>query len=229
MSKRSRRYGRLRARQPEKKQRVVSTPVIRLPNQSPALRRGRLIFALDATASREATWDLARDLQAKMFREAAPIGMLNVQLAYYRDTDECRVSKWFSSGEQLAQLMNKIDCRAGATQIARILRHSLRENEKGPVQALIFIGDAMEEQLDPLASLAGELGRAGVPIFLFHEGRDGAVRKAFRLLALKSGGKYFEFDPNKLRAAAQLSGQLNAVARLAVGDARALAIRSARE
>ena len=153
----------------------------------------------------------------------------NVQLAYYRDTDECRVSKWFSSGEQLAQLMNKIDCRAGATQIARIWRHTLRENEKGPVQALIFIGDAMEEQLDPLASLAGELGRAGVPIFLFHEGRDGAVRKAFRLLALKSGGKYFEFDPNKLRAAAQLSGQLNAVARLAVGDARALAIRSARE
>ena len=167
-----------------------------MPDRSLALPRGRLIFALDATASREATWDLARDLQTKMFREAAPIGKLNVQLAYYRDTDECRVSKWFSSGEQLAQLMNKIDCRAGATQIGQILRHTLRENEKGPVQALIFIGDAMEEELDPLASLAGELGRAGVPIFLFQEGRDGAVRKAFRLLALKSGGKYFEFDPN---------------------------------
>jgi hypothetical protein len=201
---------------------MSGAPVIHMPNKSPALRRGRLIFALDATASREATWDLARDLQAKMFREAAPIGKLDVQLAYYRDTDECRASKWFPSGEQLAQLMNKIDCRAGATQIARILRHALRENEKGPVQALIFIGDAMEEELDPLAGLAGELGRAGVPIFLFQEGRDGAVRKAFRLFALKSGGAYFEFDPNKPRAAAQLSEQLNAVARLVVGDATAL-------
>ena len=206
----------------EERQRVVSTPVIQMPNKSPALPRGRLIFALDATASRGPTWDLARDLQAKMFREAAPVGKLGVQLAYYRDADECRVSKWLTSGEQLAQLMYQIDCRAGATQIGRILRHALNENAKQPVQALTFIGDAMEEELDPLASLAGGLGRAGVPIFLFQEGRDGAVRKAFRLLALKSGGMYFEFDPNKPRAAAQLSGQLNAVARLVVGDATAL-------
>jgi hypothetical protein len=156
-----------------------------------------------------------------MFREAAPIGRLSVQLAYYRDADECRTSKWFDSGEQLAQIMNKIDCRAGATQIGRILRHAINKNSEAPVQALIFIGDAMEEELDPLASLAGELGRVGTPIFLFQEGRDPAVRKAFRLLALKSGGEYFEFDPAKPRAVAQLSGQLNAIARLAVGYAAA--------
>jgi hypothetical protein len=211
------------------RQRVVSTPVIHMPNKNPALPRGRLIFALDATASREPTWEVARDLQAKMFREAAPVGKLGVQLAYYRDTDECRVSKWLSSGEQLAQLMNQIDCRAGATQIGRILRHALNENAKKPVQALTFIGDALEEELDPLAGLAGELGRADVPIFLFQEGRDPAVRKAFQLLALKSGGMYFAFDPNKSRAVEQLSAQLNAIARLAGGDAGALAIRSARE
>jgi hypothetical protein len=200
----------------------MNTPVIHMTNKSPALPRGRLIFALDATASREATWHLACELQAKMFREAAPIGKLDVQLAFYRDTDECRASNWLSSGEQLAQLMNKIDCRAGATQIARILRHTLRENEKATVQGLTFIGDAMEEELDLLAGLAGELGKAGTPAFFFQEGRDGAVRKAFRLLALKSGGMYFEFDPTKPRAAAQLSVQLNAIARLVVGDATAL-------
>lgn len=145
----------------EERQRVVSTPVIQMPNKSPALPRGRLIFALDATASRGPTWDLARDLQAKMFREAAPVGKLGVQLAYYRDADECRVSKWLTSGEQLAQLMYQIDCRAGATQIGRILRHALNENAKQPVQALTFIGDAMEEELDPLASLAGGLWQGG--------------------------------------------------------------------
>jgi hypothetical protein len=190
--------------------------------KNPALPRGRLMFALDATASRAPTWAIARDLQAKMFREAAPIGHLDVQLVYYRGADECRASKWVSSGEQLAQLMNRIDCQAGGTQIGRVLKHTLRENERAAVQALVFIGDAMEEQLDTLAAMAGELGKQGCPIFLFQEGRDPVVRKAFRLLALKSGGGYFEFSPDKPRAVEQLSEQLNAVARLAVGDREAL-------
>jgi hypothetical protein len=190
-------------------------------DQTPALPLGRLMFALDATASRAPTWDIARDLQAKMFRAAAPIGRLDVQLVYYR-AGECRTSKWVSNGECLAQLMNRIECEAGYTQIGRVLAHALRETEKTAVQALVFIGDAMEEQVEELAAMAGKLGKLGVPIFLFQEGREPAARKAFRLLALKSGGAYFEFNPNTSRAIEQLSDQLNAVARLAVGDVEAL-------
>jgi hypothetical protein len=47
-------------------------------------QRGRLIFALDATMSRQPMWDSACRLQADMFREAAAIGGLDVQLVYYR-------------------------------------------------------------------------------------------------------------------------------------------------
>jgi hypothetical protein len=188
---------------------------------NPALPRGRLMFALDATASRAPTWAIARDLQAKMFREAAPIGHLDVQLAYFR-ADECRASKWVSSGDELAHLMNRIDCEAGCTQIGRVLAHALREAKKATLQAVVFIGDAMEEPLEELAAKAGDLGKLGVPIFLFQEGRDPEVRKAFRLLALKSGGAYFEFNANTSRAIEQLSEQLNAIARLAVGDVEAL-------
>jgi hypothetical protein len=187
----------------------------------PALPRGRLIFALDATASRAPTWAIARNLQAKMFRETAPFGRLDVQLTYYR-ANECRASKWVSSGEQLAHLMNQIECEGGCTQIGRVLAHALREAEKAAMQALVFIGDAMEEQLDELASKAGKLGALKAPIFMFQEGRDPEVRKAFRLLALKSGGAYFEFNPNASRAIEQLSDRLNAIARLAVGDTEAL-------
>jgi hypothetical protein len=200
----------------------MTNPVIHLHQHSPALPRGRLMFALDATASRAATWAIARDQQAKMFREAAPIGHLDVQLVYYKGVEECRHSKWVSSGEQLAQLMNKIDCEAGYTQIGRVLEHALRETEKAAVQALIFIGDAMEENIEELAVIAGRLGKLGVPIFMFQERRDPAVRSAFRLLALKSGGAYFEFNPNTARAVEQLSDRLNAIARLAVGDVNAL-------
>ena len=196
--------------------------VIIMGGQSPALPRGRLIFALDATASREPTWAIARDLQAKMFREAAPVGKLDVQLVYYRG-DECRASKWVSKrGATRAADESGLTCEGGLTQIGRVLDHALRENEKAAVQALVFIGDAMEEQIDVLADAAGKLGTQGVPIFIFQEGRDAAVRRAFRLLALKSGGAYFEFNPDKPRAVEQLSEQLNAVARLAVGDFEAL-------
>jgi hypothetical protein len=196
--------------------------VIHMPSGgSPALPRGRLIFGLDATASREPTWAIARDLQAQMFRAAAPVGRLDVQLVFYGG-DSCRASKWLSSGDELAQLMGKIACNAGATQIGRVLDHVLREHEMAPVQAVTFIGDAMEEKIEEVAAMAGKLGALGVPIFMFQEGRDAAVRKAFRLLALRSGGACFEFNPDTSRAVDQLSAQLNAVARLAVGEADAL-------
>jgi hypothetical protein len=198
-----------------------NNPVIRTQDQKVALRRGRLIFALDATVSREATWAIARELQAKMFRETAPVGHLDAQLVYYRGA-ECRASKWVESGEVLAQLMNCIECVGGYTQIGRVLQHALRENDKARVEALVFIGDAMEEEIEELAGKASELGKKKVPIFIFQEGRDPKVQKAFRLLALKSGGQYFEFNPDRPRAIEQLSAQLNAVARMAAGDAKAL-------
>jgi hypothetical protein len=204
---------------------MSSTPsVIHVGQNGVMLPRGRLIFGLDATASREATWNVARDLQAKMFREAAPHGRLDVQLVYYRG-DECRASKWLSSGDELARLMAKIDCESGPTQIGRILKHSLRTHEKAPVQALTFIGDGCElgeryyDNVEQLTGWAGALGTAGVPIFMFQEGRDSAVRRLFRLLALKSGGAYFEFNPDKVDLLAE---QLGAVARLTVGNAEAL-------
>jgi hypothetical protein len=203
---------------------MSDAPVIYMSNQSPTLPRGPLMFALDATASRSPTWTLARELQAKMFRDAAPIGRLDVQLVFYRG-DECRASTWLDSGEQLAQLMNKIECVGGMTQIGRVLGHALREHEKAAVQALTFIGDAFEEELETVAAMAGKLGTLRCAIFMFQDvsqRRDAKARNAFRLLALKSGGAYFEFNPNTSRAVEQLSEQLNAVARLAVGDVEAL-------
>src|SRR5437660_1206421 len=99
-------------------------------------RRGRLIFALDATMSRQPLWDTACKLQADMFREAAAIGGLDVQLVYYRGLGECRASQWVSQAERLAALMERIDCRGGHTQIGKIIAHARRETERVKVHAL---------------------------------------------------------------------------------------------
>src|SRR4029077_10437083 len=129
-----------------------------LAAQTPAIG-GRLIFALDATASRQPMWDTACQIQAEMFREVAAVGELSVQLVYYRGLAECRSSRWVSQPEHLSGLMERIDCRTGFTQIGKVLAHAKRETETTKVQALVFVGDAMEEKLDDLCHAAGELGR----------------------------------------------------------------------
>jgi hypothetical protein len=188
-------------------------------------QRGRLIFALDATMSRQPMWDTACQLQGDMFREAAAIGGLDVQLIYYRGLTECLASRWVSEAERLGSLMERIDCRGGHTQIGKILAHARRETESNKVQALVFVGDAMEEKLDDLCHAAGKLGLLGVPAFMFQEGHDPITEQAFREIARLTHGAYCRFDPG---AAHQLAELLRAVAAYAAGGLRALADLSAR-
>ncbi len=187
--------------------------------------RGRLIFALDATMSRQPMWDIACSLQADMFRETATIGGLDVQLVYYRGIAECRASRWVSDARQLAGLMEKIDVRGGHTQIGKVLAHARRENETQKVQALVFVGDAMEEPIDDLCAAAGGLGLLGVPAFVFQEGRDPIAEQAFREMARLSRGAYGRFD---LSAAHELAELLRAAAAYAAGGMKALTDLKAR-
>jgi len=188
-------------------------------------RRGRLIFALDATMSRQPMWDTACRLQADMFREAAAIGGLDVQLVYYRGLSECRASRWVSQAERLSALMERIDCRGGHTQIGKIIAHAKRETQITKVQAMVFVGDAMEEKLDDLCHAAGELGLLGVPAFMFQEGYDPIAEQAFREIARLTRGAYCRFD---LTAAGELSALLRAAAAYAAGGIKALTALSAR-
>jgi hypothetical protein len=194
---------------------VKAMPVVR-----PASGRGRLIFALDATASRVPTWDRAAKLQGEMFEAAAALGGLEVQLVFYRGFDECKASRWLGTAAELHQAMRSVSCVGGETQIERVLKHGLTEARAGRVNALVFVGDAMEEKVDTLCRLAGELGLLGVPLFLFHEGGDAVAANAFRQMARLSRGAYCPFDAG---SASQLRELLGAVAAYAAGGAAALA------
>ena len=169
------------------------------PNANAAA--GRLIFALDATMSRQPTWDMACALQADMFKEAGAIGGLAMRLIYYRGLAECRATAWISDPQKLATLMSGIQCRGGHTQIGKILSDARREAAASGVRALVFVGDAMEESIDDLCARAGELGLLKVPCFMFQEGHDEMAEQAFREIARLTGGAWCRFDPG---AAAQL-------------------------
>lgn len=181
--------------------------------------RGRMIFALDATMSRQPTWDTAQQLQAEMFDEAGKTGALDVQLVYFRGFNECRASRWVGETRSLRDLMTGIECRAGNTQIGKVLAHARNEARRGKVNVLVFVGDAQEEAADDLAAKAGELGLLGVRAFFFQEGMDPDVERVFRDIARLTGGAYARFDP---RAAGQLSQLLRAAAAYAAGGLKAL-------
>jgi hypothetical protein len=196
--------------------------------------RGRVIFAVDATGSRELVWDMACQLQSEMFAEVAKIGGLEIQLVFYRGTNQCSHTAWTPDAVALAAQMRRIRCEAGSTQIGRVLRHVRAEHARKKVDAAIFVGDACEEVPADLYNAAAD---SLPPCFLFQEG-DGLVvhldrhgypvddrpqqkvEQVFRELARLSGGAYARFDADVVASLGEL---LRAVAAFSAGGLAALA------
>jgi hypothetical protein len=189
----------------------------------PAVRAGggpgRLIFALDATASREPMWERARSLQAEMFRAANEVGELEIQLAWYAGIGFFEATPFVARPEPLLAAMRSVACAPGETQIERVLGHAATETRQRKVAALVFVGDAVEESLDLLAKRAGALGLMGLPCFMFLEGRDEVARIGFERIARLSGGAFAPFDAASPQTLRDL---LSAVATYAAGGRPAL-------
>lgn len=195
-------------------QKVAATPVVKSSDA-----QGRLLFAMDATASREPMWDQACHLQGEMFHQTSKLGGLNVQLCYYRGFAEFYASRWFNNAEALLEQMAAVRCLGGHTQIEKVLKHAIKETRQKKLNALVFVGDCVEENVDKLCQLAGKLKLLGVPVFLFHEGNDKLAESAFRQIAQLSGGACCAFDTT---SAQQLKELLAAVAVYAAGGKTAL-------
>jgi len=193
---------------------VASTPAVKR-----GVKPGRLVFAMDATASREPTWDQACNIQAQMFLETTALGGLEIQLCYYRGYAEFHHLPWLSASADLLAGMTGVHCLGGQTQIGKVLQHTINETRKQKVNALVFVGDCMEEDVDRLCHKAGELGLLGVPVFLFQEGGDPTAERAFKQIARITGGAYCPFDAGSGK---QLRDLLSAVAVYAAGGRRAL-------
>jgi hypothetical protein len=202
---------------------AVSEFLAKLKNTPPgaaAATRGRLILAIDATASRQPTWDAACKIQGEMFEATAGIGGLDAQLVYFRGFDECRASQWLTSASALHRAMGKVSCAGGLTQIEKALDHAICEtNKRAKINALIFVGDAQEESAEKLCRLAGELGALNVPIFILQEGQNPNATATFKRMADLSHGAHLPFD---LAGVSRLKTLLGAIASFAAGGRQAL-------
>jgi hypothetical protein len=155
-----------------------------------------------------------------MFISAQSLGGLQVQLCYFRGFGEFYSSSWQSSPDALLNTMTGITCQAGATQLQRLLRHVITENDRNKIKCVVYIGDAMEENIDILAQLAGKLGLLNIRLFMFQERGDPIARQAYLEMCRLSGGAYCQFDA---ASADQLQDLLKAVAIYAAGGLKALA------
>lgn len=186
---------------------------------APSGDRGRLLFAMDATMSRAPTWDMALGLQGEMFAAVKEVGGLDVQLVFFRGMGECRASKWVSDPDALARLMRSVGCEGGLTQIGKVLVHAIAEGRERRINAVVYVGDSMEEDVDRLCARAGELALLSVPVFVFQEGSDETAARAFREIARLTKGAFCRFDRGSAR---QLRDLLTAVATYAAGGRKAL-------
>ena len=193
------------------------------PTFQPAGSAGRLVLAMDATMSRQHSWDMALAIQADMFAEAGRVGGLSVQLVYFRGFGECRASKWTADTASLARLMSTIRCAGGHTQILRVLKHLRNEAALGKIDACVYVGDALEEPIDGLAAVAGEIGLLGIPVFMFQEGDDARAEQGFREIVRLTRGAYLRFNS---QSAGMLRELLAAVAVYAAGGFTALEAHS---
>jgi hypothetical protein len=192
----------------------------RLPAVRPAGGRGRLLFGLDATASRQPTWDRACHLTAEMFAATRDLGGLSLSVAYWRGYQEFAATPWLTDPDEAIRRMSGVRCLGGMTQIGRLLRHALEQTRQSRVAATVLVGDAVEEDIDAVCNVAGELGVRGTPVFCFQEGALPMAETGFRQIARVSGGAFARFDS---ASAAALRDLLRAVAVFAAGGAAAMA------
>ncbi|MBV8798929.1 MAG: VWA domain-containing protein [Alphaproteobacteria bacterium] len=181
--------------------------------------KGRLIFAVDATMSRQPTWDAATEIQGDMFEVAQSIGGLGVQLVYFRGRGEFEASEWTTTPSALAMRMRNVRTRSGFTQLRRVLHHAAEEARRTKVSALVYVGDCFEEDPEVVAKEAGALALLGVPAFMFHEADDPNAASMFHEVARLTHGVYLRFDSG---AAKQLRDLLKAAAVYAAGGGSAL-------
>lgn len=189
--------------------------------------RARLVFALDATGSRQPTWERAKILQADMLRTASELGTLDISVGFFREVDDCQFTDFISDPDELAGIMAEVRTRAGSTQIQTVMDETLTRHYEKPIAALVFVGDTIEETRANLFARAQAMGTASpkLPMFIFHETTSDTSpsdETNFRKMAEMSGGAYAKFSEGSI---AILKDLLESVAAYATGGLAALEAR----
>ncbi len=190
------------------------------PQDSATPTRPRLVFAVDATASREPAWAAARQVTDALV-QALP-GELDVALAVHGGSRVHTFTGFTSDARTLRDRAAGVTCQAGSTRLLPILSASLKQPA---VRVVVYIGDVLEESLAHGRPLADQMGAQGIKLFVLHDTADRSAQRyaeVFWDLAKRTGGCVLPFDPS---APGRLRDLLSAMAVYAVGGEKLLRAR----
>src|SRR5262249_45195432 len=122
------------------------------PAETSTPSRPRLVFAVDATASREPAWAAARQVTDALVK-ALP-GELDVALAVHGGARVHTFTEFTNNPATLRDRAAGISCIAGMTRLLPILATSLKRQA---VRVIVYIGDVFEENLAAGRELANSL------------------------------------------------------------------------
>lgn len=178
--------------------------------------RPRLVFAFDATASREPAWDTAREVTDALFT-ALP-GELDVALAVHGGGQVHTFTDFSPDVHLFRDQAASVRCQAGSTALVSLME---KVRMHAGVKVLLYIGDCFEEVPSAALEQADALRLRGVRTILFHDASTGdpTARAVFEEIARRTGGVCLDFhDSNP----ADLRDILEAVAVLAYGGIKLL-------
>jgi hypothetical protein len=179
--------------------------------------RPRLIFAVDATASREPAWVAARQVTDALVK-ALP-GQLDVALAVHGGSRVHIFTEFTNEPAALRDRAAGVVCEAGLTRLLPILSVSLKQPA---VRVVVYIGDVFEENVAKGRQLTDAMGKQGIRLIVLHDTADPAARRDAELfwdLAKRTGGCVMPFDAS---SSGRLRDLLSAVAVYAVGGEKLL-------
>lgn len=174
----------------------------------------KLLFAMDATASRQASWDVAQEITLSMF-DVIP-GGLKIALAHHSGGQLREVTDFKDDSSFFKKKINAVRCVAGETALNQVLENA---SEIPGLNSLIYIGDAFEENPASAFEIARKLKAKGVPCFLFQEGDNPYVKETFTSIAEITGGAVFPFAMDSLL---HVRERLDAIAAFAAGGMKLL-------
>lgn len=166
---------------------AIGRALERLAAKQAQARTVRIGLIVDATGSRQASWEDAQRVQGRMLESLGRTGRVLLRLIYFGG-GELTACAWSSDHAALSAHMAAVRCRKGHTQILDGLRRFLREGEEA--ESIILVGDAFEEDAGSAELLAALLRDSGAKIFAFLEGDDAHAARIFRKLAEATGGRF---------------------------------------
>lgn len=197
---------------------LVKTKAALLQSAAP---RARLVFALDATGSRQVTWETCAVPLTDALLTALPGHQLDVALAWYGG-GRVTFTGFTSHLGTLRDRAAGVRPKAGRTQFLEILTRCVLQTEG--VKVVCLVADTFEESPPLALKLADALKARGTRLLILHDSASQTFGGAeiFAQMAERTGGAVLPFDASALPRMKDLVG---AIGVLAVGGTPMLEAR----